>query len=53
MDRSAHKYPMIISHPNNVYCNYLDAVYAVMWADWTSDWQSYSECVAEINRGLK
>jgi len=52
MDGSSPKYPMIISHPNNVNCNYLDAVYAVMWNDFTSDWQTYGECLEEIKRGL-
>jgi len=52
MDGSSPKYPMIISHPNNVNCNYLDAVYAVMWHDCTSDWQTYGECLEEIKRGL-
>jgi hypothetical protein len=48
-DRSSKKYPMIVANPATAHLGYLDCDYCVIWQDFTSDWQPYAWCVAQVN----
>ena len=52
-DRSRHKYPMVIPNPATAHLNYLDREHCVMWQDFVGQWQSYAQCVADLNRYFK